>query len=337
MADLGTRYLGLALSSPLVVSASPLARDLEVARQLEDGGAGAIVLPSLFEEDIHHAEATAARFLHEQDIGHAEADSFLPLPEDYRSELDEYLELIATLKQALDIPVIASLNGISDDGWVRYGRELAEAGADALELNTWFLPADIDESSAEVESRHVTLLHALREVVDVPIAVKLTSQLSAPAHLVHRLEGAGAAGVVLFNRFYLPDIDPVTRQVVPRLHLSAPYEALLRIHWLALLHGRVGLSLAASGGFHRVEDLVKGIMAGADAIQVCSVLLRKGPGVMQDLVRGLSDWLDEQAYASVAQMRGSVSQLHAIDPEAYERLNYVRLMQVAGRQPPRGD
>ena len=152
-----------------------------------------------------------------------------------------------------------------------------------------------------------------------------------------RLVDAGADGLVLFNRFYLPDIDPVTRQVVPRLHLSAPYEALLRIHWLALLHGRVGLSLAASGGFHRVEDLVKGIMAGADAIQVCSVLLRKGPGVMQDLVRGLSDWLDEQAYASVAQMRGSVSQLHAIDPEAYERLNYVRLMQVAGRQPPRGD
>lgn len=326
MADLSTDYLGLKLANPLVPSASPLTRDLDSARRLEDAGAPALVMYSLFEEAIAASEEAAARFFHEQSIGHGEADSFLPVPGDYVSELDSYLDTLAALKRSLDIPIIASLNGISSDGWVQYGRQLQDAGADALEMNVYYVAANLDESAAEVESRYIELLYQLRQHVSIPITMKLTSQFSSVGHFVKSLEAAGANGVALFNRFYQPDIDLETREVVPSLTLSSSYESLLRVHWTAVLFGQVRLSLAVTGGMHSVEDCLKALMAGADVAHLCSVLLMQGPERMRTLLAELNAWLDEHEYSSVQQIKGCVSRQHAIDPSAYDRANYVKVI-----------
>ncbi len=338
MADLRTSYLGLELANPLVPSASPLSRDLGKAKRLEDAGAAALVMYSLFEEEVHQAEEALARFLHEQDIGFVESDSFLPVPEDYVTEVDAYLEQIHRLKEALDIPVIASLNGVSDDGWVRYARQIAEAGADALELNPYYIAADIGQSSATVEKRYLELLAEVRSHVELPVTVKLSPQFSSVGHLVKSLEEGGAAGVALFNRFYQPDIDLETREVLPVLHLSDPYESLLRIHWIAILYGRVRLSLGVTGGFHSAEDVLKGLMAGADVVHLCSALLKRGPEHLGEVLAGLERWLDEHEYDSVAQLKGCVSHQHAIDPVAYERASYVKVLHsYRGPRFPHGD
>lgn len=326
MADLTTDYLGLQLANPLVPSASPLTRDLDTARRLEDAGAPAVVMYSLFEESIAASEAAAARFFHEQAIGYGEADSFLPIPDGYLSELEDYLEQLNRLKQSLHIPIIASLNGISTSGWVRYGKQLQEAGADALELNVYYVAANVDESAAEVESRYIELLYELKQHVSIPITMKLTSQFSSVGHFVKSLEAAGANGVALFNRFYQPDINLETREVVPLMTLSSSYETLLRVHWTAVLFGQVNLSLAVTGGIHTVDDVLKALMAGADVTHLCSVLLKQGPEHLKNLLSGLDAWLDEHDYASVRQLKGSVSRKHAIDPSAYERANYVKVM-----------
>jgi dihydroorotate dehydrogenase (fumarate) len=334
MVDLATEYLGLKLSNPLVPSSSPLTGDAATARRLEDAGAAAIVMPSLFEEEVHQSEESVARFLHEQAIGFGEADSFLPVPEECSTPLDEYLELLATLKASLDIPVIASLNGVSNDGWIRYGKRLEEAGADALELNVYYVAANVDESAAEVESRYVQMLYELRQHISLPVCMKLSSQFSSPGHFVRSLEASGASGVSLFNRFYQPDIDLVSREVLPKLDLSSPYESLLRIHWLAILHGRVNLSLAATGGFHGAEEVIKAIMAGADVVHLCAVLLKQGPGRLAVILDDISRWLAQHEYDSLQQLKGSVSQQHAIDPAAYQRTNYVKLLE--GYRSPEG-
>lgn len=324
--DLTTRYLGLALDHPLVPSASPLSRSLDSARRLEDAGAAALVMHSLFEEAVHHEQAMQARFLHHQAIGHAEADSFLPLPTRYLNEVDDYLETLQGLKRHLAIPIIASLNGMTPDGWVSHGRELAEAGADALELNVYYVPANLEESGTEVEARYLQLLRDLKASVDLPVTMKLSAQFSAPGHFIRQLEAAGADGVSLFNRFYQPDIDIETREVVPRLELSSSVESLLRIRWLAILHDRVGLSLAATGGFHGVEDVVKALMAGADVVHLCSALLRHGPDYLREVLAGLRHWLELHEYASVAQIKGCACQQRAIDPAAFERANYLDVL-----------
>jgi dihydroorotate dehydrogenase (fumarate) len=334
MVDLATEYLGLKLSNPLVPSSSPLTGDAATARRLEDAGAAAIVMPSLFEEEVHQSEESVARFLHEQAIGFGEADSFLPVPEECSTPLDEYLELLATLKASLDIPVIASLNGVSNDGWIRYGKRLEEAGADALELNVYYVAANVDESAAEVESRYVQMLYELRQHISLPVCMKLSSQFSSPGHFVRSLEASGASGVSLFNRFYQPDIDLVSREVLPKLDLSSPYESLLRIHWLAILHGRVNLSLAATGGFHGAEEVIKAIMAGADVVHLCAVLLKQGPGRLAVILDDMRRWLAQHEYDSLQQLKGSVSQQHAIDPAAYQRTNYVKLLE--GYRSPEG-
>ena len=334
MVDLATEYLGLKLSNPLVPSSSPLTGDAATARRLEDAGAAAIVMPSLFEEEVHQSEESVARFLHEQAIGFGEADSFLPVPEECSTPLDEYLELLATLKASLDIPVIASLNGVSNDGWIRYGKRLEEAGADALELNVYYVAANVDESAAEVESRYVQMLYELRQHISLPVCMKLSSQFSSPGHFVRSLEASGASGVSLFNRFYQPDIDLVSREVLPKLDLSSPYESLLRIHWLAILHGRVNLSLAATGGFHGAEEVIKAIMAGADVVHLCAVLLKQGPGRLAVILDDIRRWLAQHEYDSLQQLKGSVSQQHAIDPAAYQRTNYVKLLE--GYRSPEG-
>ena len=302
--DLSTRYLGLKLSNPLVPSASPLSRSLDMARRLEDAGASAIVMYSLFEEEINADEEKLDYIMHHQDIGHDEADSYLPAHGDYKTHLEEYLEQLAALKEALDIPVIASLNGISASGWVEHGRELEKAGADALELNVYYVPADISRSGPEVENLYEAVLRNLKQHVSLPITMKLSPQFSSPGHMVRRLEAAGADGVSLFNRFYQPDIDMETMQVTPRLQLSVSAESLLAMRWIAILYGRVKLSLAATGGIHTGADAAKMLLAGADVTHMCSALLKNGPDRLRNVLTELEAWLEENEYESVEQLKG---------------------------------
>ncbi len=326
MPDLRTTYLGLELANPLVPSASPLSRSIDMARRLEDAGASALVMYSLFEEAVAAEDEELARFLHNQDIGHAEAMSFRPVPDDYRTTLDQYLEQLSALKEALEIPVIASLNGISLSGWVEHGRSLEEAGADALELNVYYVAADAHETAVDVENRYLDLLRELKGVVNIPVTMKLSPQFSSLPNFLTRVEEAGANGVALFNRFYQPDIDLETLQVSPVPQLSSSADSLLSMRWIAILHGRVGLSLAATGGIHTTEDVIKMLLAGADVTHLCSALLRNGPEHLALLRRGLDLWLEDHEYVSVAQMKGSVCYNNAVDPAAYERTNYLETL-----------
>ena len=326
MADLTTEYLGLKLANPLVPSASPLTKDLDSARKLEDAGASAVVMYSLFEEKIESEARQLERFFYQQAIGHGEADSFHPVPDSYITYQERYLEHLQGLKSALAIPVIASLNGTSPSGWVEYGQLLQQAGADALELNIYHLAANAEDNSETVENRYLDILRELKRHVTLPITMKLSSQFSSPIHFAKRLEAAGADGIALFNRFYQPDIDLETLQVVPTLALSTPAEALLRIRWTALLYGRVKLSLAVTGGFHQTPEVLKALLAGADVVHLCSALLEHGAGRLTEILNELESWLSEHEYESISQLKGSVSQQHAIDPSAYERANYVQIL-----------
>ncbi|NOS87066.1 MAG: dihydroorotate dehydrogenase-like protein, partial [Methylococcaceae bacterium] len=296
MADLSTHYLGLKLANPLVPSASPLSKDLDTAKRLEDLGAAALVMYSLFEEKIEAEHQQMERFFYQQALGHGEADSFHPVPEFVLTYQDQYLEHLSKLKAALNIPVIASLNGTSTSGWVDYGKQLQQAGADALELNIYQLAANAEDSSETVENRYLEILAALKAQVSVPITLKLSSQFSSPIHFAKRLEAAGAQGIAIFNRFYQPDIDLETLEVVPTLTLSTASEALLRIRWTALLYGRTSLSLAVTGGFHQTPDIIKALLAGADVVHLCSVLLKQGPGRLYELLVELEQWLLEHEY-----------------------------------------
>ncbi|MGR9014487.1 MAG: dihydroorotate dehydrogenase-like protein [Gammaproteobacteria bacterium] len=326
MVDLTTEYLGLKLANPLVPSASPLSRDVDSARRLEDAGASALVMYSLFEEKIEAEERQIERFFYQQSLGHGEADSFHPMPDNIQTYQEQYLEQLQKLKSALSIPVIASLNGISLSGWIDYGKLLQQAGADALELNIYHLAANAEESSETVENRYLAILQELKAHVSVPITMKLSSQFSSPIHFAKRLEAAGADGIALFNRFYQPDIDLETLEVLPKLELSSSSEALLRIRWTALLYGRTKLSLAVTGGFHQTPDILKALLAGADVVHLCSVLLEQGADRLSELLTEMEQWLVEHDYESVRQLKGSVSQQHAIDPSAYERANYVQVL-----------
>ncbi len=324
--DLRTEYLGLQLQNPLVPSASPLSRSIDSAKQLEDAGAAAIVMYSLFEEQVQQEEAAMIRFLHEEEIGFGEAQHFHPEQTEYSSSQEQYLAQIEALKQALDIPVIASLNGVSKSGWTEFAKDIASAGADALELNAYFLAASFDTSGGEIEARYHELLQAVKSSVSIPVAMKLSSQISCIPSFVKSLEDNGADGVVLFNRFYQPDINLDNLQLSPNLELSNPYEALLRMHWIAILRGRVGLDLAATGGAHSAEEVIKLLLAGADIVQLCSVLLMKGARELENIKRDLISWLEEQHYDSVEQLKGSLSYANIDDPTAYERQNYMQLL-----------
>ncbi len=327
MADLSTQYLGLKLKNPLVPSSSPLSKHLDTARRLEDAGAGALVMHSLFEEKIEEEDANLARFFHQQSLGHGEADSFHPVPDNYRSYEEAYLEHLESLKSSLEIPIIASLNGTTPGGWVNYATALQEAGADALELNVYYIPASAREDGRQVEDRYVDILEGLRQQISIPITMKLSSQFSSVVNVAQRFEQAGANGLVLFNRFYQPDIDLETLEVVPKLELSTSEESLMRIRWIAILYGRVQCSLAITGGVHNVEDVVKSLLAGADVTHLCSALLRRGPGHLAILLRGLEEWLEEREYESVQQLKGSISQRNATDSSAFLRSNYVRVLE----------
>ena len=323
--DLSTRYLGLELSSPLVASASPLTGNVDSLRRLEDAGAAAVVLPSLFEEQIEHEEMAAHDLMLYGAEVSPEASGFFPeVPR--ASAIDKYLRLIADAKQALDIPVIASLNGYTNGGWTRYARQLEEAGADAVELNVYFLATDAAEDARSVEQRYIDLVAAVRANTRVPVAVKVAPYFSAFAHMAAELVQAGASGLVLFNRFVQPDIMLEELEVAPHLVLSTSDELRLALRWIAILHGRLGASMAATGGAHTADDVLKLLLAGADCVMLASCLLQKGPAHLTALRSGIERWMSEREYSSVRQLTGSLSQRACPDPAAFERANYMKAL-----------
>ena len=334
MPDLRTSYLGLQLKNPLVPSASPLSRDLDTARRLEDAGAGALVMYSLFEESVEQEDEELATMLHHQDIGFPEATTFRPVPTDYRTGLEAYLEQVQALKESLEIPVIASLNGTTTGGWLENARKVEWAGADAIELNVYYIAADPAEDAQTVEARYIDLLRALRQEVRVPITVKLSPQFSSLANLVHRLEEVGASGVSLFNRFYQPDLDLENLRVRPVAQLSRSADLLLPARWIAILAGRVGVSLATTGGIHTAEDALKALFAGSDVAHMCSALLKRGPEYLGEVLADMDGWLEEREYESVSQLKGCLSHERTPDPVAFERANYVSIVRSQSGQFP---
>jgi dihydroorotate dehydrogenase (fumarate) len=324
--DLTTHYLGLQLKNPFVPSASPLSRSLDDARRMEDAGASAIIMYSLFEEAVTAEEETMVRFLHHQDTGFAEAESFLPDHYDFSNGQECYLENLRQLKTGLDIPVIASLNGTTPGGWISHAEEMEQAGADALELNVYQVAADLDVSGSEVEQRYVELLSQLTQQVSIPITMKLSPAFSSVANMVKQLELAGASGVSLFNRFYQPDINIDTLRLTHSLHTSTSIESLLAMRWIAILYGRTALSLGATGGVHTTEDAIKLLLAGADVIHLCSLLLEQGPQAIEKLCKGVESWMEEQGFESVEEFRGRVSQGSIANPSDFERVNYVHIL-----------
>ena len=323
---LTTKWLGLELKNPFVPSASPLSRSLDTAKQLEDAGASAIVMFSLFEEAVRSEEEGMTRFLHHQETGHAEAASYLPSHQDFPGELDRYLEQVASLKASLEIPVIASLNGVTASGWMTHAKEVEEAGADALELNTYYVAGDIWEEGHYVEQRYMTLLKELRGHVGIPINMKLSPFFSSIGNMIKKLEAAGVGGVSLFNRFYQPDIHIDGLRLQHALTPTRSSDALLAMRWIAILHGRVDCSLGATGGVHTYEDAIKLLLAGTDVVHLCYALLQKGPAYLTRLIEETEEWMEQQGFEQLEDFRGRLSQLSVLDPSDYERLNYIRVL-----------
>ena len=325
--DLSTKYLGLSLPHPFMPGASPLSSDLDLVRRLEDAGAAAIVMHSLFEEQIVGEELAHYMAVEAPGESNAEARSYLPDPRIFALGTQDYLEHIARLKAAVSIPVIASLNGTTPSSWIEYSRLIEQAGADALEINVYHLATDPLETGEDVENRTIEVVAAVRDAIHLPIAVKLSPFYSSLANLARRIEEIGADGLVLFNRFYQPDIDVENLDVIPKLHLSSPAELLLRLRWIAILSGRYNGSLAVSGGVHGALDAIKAIMAGAHAVQMVSALLRRGPEVLTRVRQDTERWLEEQGYESLQQMQGNMSYGRSPNPGALERANYMRVLQ----------
>lgn len=328
MMDLSTTYLGFTLPHPLIPGASPLSADFDMVRRLEDAGAAAIVLPSLFEEQITSEEEGSVQHMLAHENSYAEALSYFPLAGDYAMGPERYLEHVRRVSSAVTVPVIGSLNGTSATGWLNYARLIQDAGADALELNFYHVATDPAESGASLEQRLLDVVRAVKSHVGIPVAVKLSPFFSSLANLARHMDAAGADGLVLFNRFYQPDIDPEALDAVPRLHLSDSSELLLRLRWLAILSGRVRASLSATGGVHTSLDVVKAVMSGAHSVQMVAALLTHGPMHLVKVRRELSHWFEEREYESLAQAQGSMSLLRCPDPEAFERGNYMKILQT---------
>jgi dihydroorotate dehydrogenase (fumarate) len=324
MIDLRTKYLGLHLRSPLVASASPLSHDLDSVRRLEDAGASAIVLYSLFEEQLRQENQELEYHLAAGTESFAESLTYFPQPGEFRTGPEGYLKHILRVKDAVDIPVIASLNGATLGGWTQFARQIEEAGADAIECNIYSIPTDVEASSEKVENAYLEIVRAVKLSVHIPVAVKLSPFFSSMAHMAKRLDGVGADGLVLFNRFYQPDIDLETLEVRPNVLLSTPQDLRLPLTWIGILYGRIRANLAATSGIHQAEDVIKMLMVGADVTMMCSVLLRQGHDHIRFVERQLESWMADHEYESVKQMQGSMSQLRCGDPSAFERAQYMR-------------
>jgi dihydroorotate dehydrogenase (fumarate) len=325
--DLSTNYLGLALPHPFMPGASPMVDDLDVVRRLEDAGAAAIVMHSLFEEQIRREQIST--FLHTEVHGesYAEALYYFPRPDAFALGPEEYLHHLARIKGAVRVPVIASLNGTSLGGWLNYAKAIEQAGADALELNVYAVPSDPETSALEIEDRSVEMLRSVKSGIGIPVAVKLSPFYTSLPHFARRLDQAGADGLVLFNRFYQPDIDPETLETERHLFLSGSSELPLRLQWLALLRGKLRASLAVTGGVQGAPDALKALMAGADVVQMVSALLRSGPEYLKRVRQETIAWMEDHEYESLAQLRGSMSLEACPDAGVYQRANYMLMLQ----------
>ncbi len=324
--DLTTTYLGLKLRSPLVVSASPLSEDVGDIKRMEDAGAAAVVLHSLFEEQLRQDRLELNQNLENGTESFAEALTYFPDAAEYRLGPEEYLKHIAAAKKATKIPIIASLNGSSVGGWTEYAKQIQLAGADALELNIYYIPTDMDLSGEVVEETYINILRAVKSEVTIPVAVKLSPFFSNFANMAKRFDQAGADGLVLFNRFYQPDIELESLEVKPNILLSTPMAMRLPLRWIALLHGRLNASLAATSGIHRATDVLKMLMVGADVTMLCSTIIRHGFPQIAMIERELIDWLEEHEYESISQLKGSLSQKNCADPAAFERAQYMKAL-----------
>jgi dihydroorotate dehydrogenase (fumarate) len=324
--DLSTSYMGLALKNPLVPSAGPLTATIDPIRELEDSGAAAVVLHSLFEEQLTHEAEELAHLTTQGTESFAESLTYFPEAGDYRLGPDEYLDHIRKAKLAVDIPVIASLNGVTVGGWIEYAKKMEQAGADGIELNVYYVATDPTLHAPDVENRYVQILKAVKSNVKIPVAMKLSPFFSATAAMAKRLDDAGADALVLFNRFYQPDIDLDSLEVRPDLVLSTPFEMRLPLRWIAILCGHVRASLAATTGIASGRDVLTVVMAGADVAQVCSVLLRKGTRELATMLKHMRTWMEEKEYESIRQMKGSMSQRACPDPAAFERANYMKTL-----------
>ena len=326
MVDLSTTYLGLQLKNPLVASASPLSKKVDRVRKLEDAGVAAVVMYSLFEEQITHESLALDYFLSRGTESFAEALTYFPEMDHYNVGPESYLELIQKLKTSVDIPIIASLNGVSTGGWIDYAKRMEEAGADAIELNIYYISTDPKVTSQELEQAHVDLVADIRKQVNVPLAVKLSPFFSTLPNLATHLAKAGANGLVLFNRFIQPDLDIETLEVVPTMHLSNSDELRLPLRWIAILYGKVKADLALTGGVHTAQDLIKSVMAGANVTMLASELIARGPERASEILEEVTTWMETYEYESVKQMCGSMSQQSVAEPAAFERANYMKAL-----------
>jgi dihydroorotate dehydrogenase (fumarate) len=326
MVDLSTTYLGLKLKNPLVASASPLSEKVEAAKELEAAGISAIVMFSLFEEQIIHESLELDHFLFYGTESSAEIDSFYPKSGHYTLKAEAYVEQLKKIKQAVNIPVIGSLNGVSSGGWIKYAKKIEDAGADALELNLYFLPTNPAQTATQIEVNYITLVHDVRNSINIPLAVKLSPFFTSIPNIAKRLAEAGANGLVLFNRFYQPDFDLEALEVVPNLILSTSNELRLPLRWIAILYGQIQGDLALTTGIHTAEDVIKATMAGASAAMMTSVLLAEGSDRIPVILADLEKWMTVHEYESIQQMKGSLSQKSVSEPAAFERANYMKVL-----------
>ncbi|MBN1302609.1 MAG: dihydroorotate dehydrogenase-like protein [Melioribacteraceae bacterium] len=325
--DLKTKYMGLELKNPIVPSASPLTWSLENVKAMEDAGAAAVVVHSLFEEQLTHESGELDHYLTYGTESYAEATSYFPQPDEFRLGPVEYLDLISDMKKKVDIPVIGSLNGVSTGGWVKYAKNIQDAGADALELNVYYVPTNPDLTGSEIENMYVDVLKAVKENVSIPVAMKLSPFFTSMANMAKKLDNAGADALVLFNRFYQPDFDLEKLEVVPNLVLSTNWEMRLPLRWIAILYSHVKASLALTSGVHNANDVIKVMMAGGDIAMMASELLMNGIGRIGEILEGVKVWMEENEYDSIEMMKGSMSQKSVGEPAAFERANYMKTLQ----------
>jgi len=328
MINLETNYLGLNLKNPLVPSASPLSENTDTVKEMEDYGASAVVMYSLFEEQITHENQALDHYLSTTGESYAEALSYFPEPEEYKNiQAEEYLDQIRQLKEAVDIPIIASLNGVSKGGWMSYAGKMEEAGADAIELNIYYVATDPKRDSAEIEKMYLENIRQVKEAVSIPVSVKIGPYFSSFANMAVKMEEAGADGLVLFNRFYQPDIDLERLEILPSLQLSNSFEKRLPLRWIAILRPLLKASLAATTGIHSAEDVIKMVLAGADVAMMASLLLVRGVKELTLIENHMKEWMEEHGYASLDQMKGSMDSRSVAEPAAFERANYLKILQ----------